>query len=96
MPAPVPASSTSDEIEALHELVLRSLDDDLRFVLIVSRATVHAGEGELRIEVSPTAHAKCERCWHWRGDVGHDPEHPTLCGRCTSNLFGSGEARRAA
>ncbi|MCK9510718.1 MAG: isoleucine--tRNA ligase [Pigmentiphaga sp.] len=76
--------------------LLRSLDDDLRFVLIVSRATVHAGEGELRIEVSPTAHAKCERCWHWRGDVGHDPEHPTLCGRCTSNLFGSGEARRAA
>ena len=25
---------------------------------------------------------KCERCWHWETDVGQNPEHPTLCGRC--------------
>ncbi|OYW08657.1 MAG: hypothetical protein B7X34_08240, partial [Acidobacteriia bacterium 12-62-4] len=36
---------------------------------------------------------KCERCWHWRADVGLDAAHPTLCGRCTSNLFGAGETR---
>ena len=28
--------------------------------------------------------------------VGHDPAHPHLCGRCTSNLYGAGEARHAA
>jgi isoleucyl-tRNA synthetase len=28
--------------------------------------------------------------------VGHDAAHPTLCGRCTSNLFGSGEDRKVA
>jgi isoleucyl-tRNA synthetase len=25
---------------------------------------------------------KCERCWHWETDVGSNPEHPTICGRC--------------
>src|SRR5690606_16878717 len=62
-----------------HDL-LASLGDDLRFVLIVSRASVHAGEGELRIEIAPSAHKKCERCWHWRLDVGSDADHPEICG----------------
>ena len=39
---------------------------------------------------------KCERCWHYRADVGENAEHPTLCGRCFSNLYGSGESRSAA
>jgi isoleucyl-tRNA synthetase len=84
---------------------LASLGDDLRFVLIVSAARLREAEpGELgaadaatgRIAVSASAHAKCGRCWHWRDDVGHDPAHPGLCGRCTSNLFGAGEPRHAA
>jgi isoleucyl-tRNA synthetase len=76
--------------------MLADLGDDLRFVLIVSRATVHAGSDELRIEITPSTHKKCERCWHWREDVGIDPAHPEICGRCVSNLFGSGEARDKA
>jgi isoleucyl-tRNA synthetase len=28
--------------------------------------------------------------------VGQDAAHPTICGRCTSNLYGSGEDRRFA
>jgi len=80
-----------------HEILAR-LGDDLRFVFITSRATVHkaATEAEQRIEVTPSAHTKCERCWHYRADVGSDANHPTLCGRCVSNLFGSGEARKYA
>jgi isoleucyl-tRNA synthetase len=80
---------------AEHDLLNR-LGDDLRFVLITSRATLHSGEGELRIEVHPTAHAKCERCWHWRADVNSDPAHPGLCSRCVSNLYGAGEPRHLA
>ncbi len=75
---------------------LQSLGEDLRFMLIVSRADVHAGEGELRIDVTPTEQAKCERCWHHRPDVGHSHDHPTLCGRCEDNLFGDGEVRHYA
>lgn len=81
---------------APHQALAR-LGDDLRFVLIVSRATLHeAADGDVRIDVSPSAHAKCDRCWHYRADVGADAEHPSICGRCVSNLFGSGEARSHA
>jgi isoleucyl-tRNA synthetase len=76
--------------------LLSRLDDDLRFVLITSRANVHLREGELDIKVTPSTHEKCERCWHYREDVGSDANHPTLCGRCVSNLFGDGEARKHA
>jgi isoleucyl-tRNA synthetase len=46
--------------------------------------------------MDPTSFAKCERCWHYREDVGIDAAHPTLCGRCTSNLYGAGEERKVA
>jgi len=75
--------------------VLRSLGDDLRFVTITSGATVVEGEA-LAVQVSPATAAKCERCWHYRDDVGHDPAHPGICGRCTGNLFGAGETRTVA
>ena len=74
---------------------LASLGDDLRFVTITSVARVERGDA-LAIAVNPSAGAKCERCWHWRGDVGDDPAHPTLCGRCLANLFGRGEPRSRA
>ncbi|HJV62060.1 MAG TPA: class I tRNA ligase family protein, partial [Albitalea sp.] len=76
-------------------VALASLGDDLKFVTITSQAQLVNGD-ELAVRVTPSASTKCERCWHWRDDVGRDPKHPTICGRCTSNLFGSGEARRAA
>ncbi len=77
---------------------LARLGDDLRYVLIVSRASVHHVGHEVveRIEVTPSAHAKCERCWHYREDVGADAAHPAICGRCVSNLFGNGEPRTHA
>ncbi|MBA4382586.1 MAG: isoleucine--tRNA ligase [Sideroxydans sp.] len=81
--------------KATFELLSR-LGDDLRLVFITSRANVHLHEGELEIKVTPSTHAKCDRCWHYRADVGANAEHPTLCGRCVSNLFGAGETRRHA
>jgi isoleucyl-tRNA synthetase len=75
--------------------LLASLGDDLRFVTITSQAVLAAADA-LAVEVTPSTATKCERCWHWRDDVGHDAAHPTICGRCTANLYGAGEARRAA
>jgi len=75
---------------------LNRLGNDLRFVLISSRAAVHQRVGALEVQVTPSAHAKCDRCWHYRADVGADAEHPHICGRCVSNLFGKGEARSHA
>ena len=79
--------------------LLSSLHEDLKFIFITSVATldpVPLANGELAIGVEASAAPKCERCWHYRDDVGHDPAHPTICGRCTSNLFGAGEQRRFA
>ncbi|SHM69255.1 isoleucine--tRNA ligase [Rhizobacter sp. OV335] len=75
--------------------LLAALGDDLRFVTITSQARIAAGAA-LVVAVTPSAATKCERCWHYRDDVGSDAQHPTICGRCTSNLYGSGEARTVA
>ncbi|MCL2021388.1 MAG: isoleucine--tRNA ligase [Betaproteobacteria bacterium] len=73
---------------------LAALGDDLKFVFITSAATLERGPSD--IQVAPTPGKKCERCWHVREDVGQNAEHPTLCGRCLSNLFGGGETRQYA
>ncbi|MBT8048876.1 MAG: hypothetical protein KJO92_10720, partial [Gammaproteobacteria bacterium] len=86
-----------------------SLGDELRFVLLTSEARVgdleaapdtaervRLEEGELALLVTPSEHQKCVRCWHYREDVGSDPEHPEVCGRCADNVSGSGEVRRVA
>ncbi len=77
---------------------LATLGEELRFVTITSRATLHlvARAEDERVEVTPSAHGKCERCWHYRDDLGADPAHPCLCGRCADNLFGAGETRQYA
>jgi len=76
---------------------LKSFGDDLRFVFITSQASVKDQPGldaaPVRIEVKASPHQKCERCWHYRADVGSDRAHPGLCGRCVANLFGAGEPR---
>ena len=76
--------------------LLNSLGDDLRFVLITSAARVEKSAGETGVEANASAHEKCERCWHYRADVGAAAEHPGLCGRCVSNLYGEGEQRAHA
>jgi isoleucyl-tRNA synthetase len=83
--------------------LLQSLGDDLKFVFIVSKAIVQPVEaksdfqtGEFEVIVTPSSATKCERCWHWRDDVGADAAHPTICARCVSNLHGAGEQRSVA
>ena len=75
--------------------LLASLGEDAKFVFITSALELLA-ESALSIRPNASKHLKCERCWHYREDVGSDAAHPTLCGRCTSNLFGAGETRRVA
>ena len=90
--------------------VLDRLQDELRFVLITSYARVHDAAARpadaeptklddgsmLYVRVTPSEHAKCERCWHRREDVGAHAEHPTICGRCVENVAGQGEQRHYA
>ncbi|MCE5985246.1 isoleucine--tRNA ligase [Pseudomonas wadenswilerensis] len=86
---------------------LNKLGDELRFVLITSAASVapfaqapaDAVETEvpgLKLKVVKSGHAKCGRCWHFRADVGSNPEHPEICARCADNIGGKGEVRHYA
>lgn len=76
---------------------LSRFGEDLKFALITSRANVYKQVGAgVNVDVKASAHAKCDRCWHYRADVGSDAAHPTICGRCVSNLFGKGEVRKYA
>ena len=102
-------SSLDAEVEIYCNGPLRTaLDyfgDELRFVFITSRADVYgdtdrpgdARQSELDglwIKVTASTHEKCVRCWHRCGDIGVDPAHPELCGRCVLNVDGAGESRR--
>ncbi len=82
---------------------LEAFEPDLKFVFIASAVTLADAhefdfdkEFDFDVRVTPSANTKCDRCWHYRADVGHDPAHPTICGRCTRNLFGAGEHRTVA
>ena len=70
--------------------LLRSLGEDLKFVMLTSAAHVHRGPAQVAVKAS--AHRKCERCWHYRADVNDE----ALCGRCQTNLNGPGERRTHA
>ncbi|RAH36848.1 isoleucine--tRNA ligase [Halomonas sp. SL1] len=97
--------------DALRE-TLDKLGDELRFVMLTSEVHLAPlsdsekpqGEGAegtelegLKVAVAASGHAKCERCWHHREDVGTHEGHDDLCGRCVSNLpDGPGETRHYA
>lgn len=86
------------ELKAL----LEKLGDELRFMLITSKATVadfteQGSETEvkgLRVAVIASSAAKCERCWHHSDSVGRNAQHADLCSRCVDNVEGDGETRR--
>jgi isoleucyl-tRNA synthetase len=82
-------------VPAADHAILSSLGEDLKFVFITSAITLVAGDAVSAGVIASNA-VKCERCWHYRDDVGADAAHPTLCGRCTSNLYGEGEQRVCA
>ncbi|MCE9685284.1 isoleucine--tRNA ligase [Shewanella sp. AS16] len=86
---------------------LAKIGDELRFVLLTSSASVlplasapdNAAEtelGALKLVVTKSEAAKCERCWHHREEVSTIDAHPTLCQRCVTNIEGAGEQREFA
>ncbi|WP_337021575.1 isoleucine--tRNA ligase [Pantoea anthophila] len=87
---------------------LQALGNELRFVLLTSGAQVadyalandEAQQSELlkglKIALHKAEGEKCQRCWHYTTDVGQNPEHAAVCGRCYTNVAGDGEQREFA
>jgi isoleucyl-tRNA synthetase len=80
---------------------------ELRFFFITSEVTLSPLEGrptsaerveldgaEVYVSATVSEAVKCIRCWQHRADVGANPDHPEICGRCVENVTGQGEDRR--
>ena len=91
--------------------ILDVLKDELRFVLITSKASVElvvenppsssvhvtlSTNDDIWVSVTKVSDTKCTRCWHLREDVGNNATHPELCSRCIENVDGTGEERNFA
>ena len=85
-------ASVNLQVGPADHALLASLGHDLKFVFITSQLILQAGS-DVVATVSVSQDTKCDRCWHYAPDVGVNPAHPTLCGRCDSNLHGAGETR---
>ena len=83
------------EVNAEDYALLTSLGQDVKFVFITS-AIILVAASAYKTKVTASPNTKCERCWHYVEDVGTHPAHPTICGRCISNLHGAGETRTFA
>jgi isoleucyl-tRNA synthetase len=104
-------SSLEVEIElyADHTIysILETLADELRFILITSKATLNyledapdtavATDDELiKIIINKSPHKKCERCWHRIEGTNSNAEYPDICLRCVDNITGNNEVRKFA
>ena len=72
---------------------LERLEDELRYVYIVSKVTLRAGDA-LAITVKKAQGEKCERCWHILPTVNQNAAYPGLCPRCIDNVAHGGEHRK--
>ncbi|HDR1185733.1 isoleucine--tRNA ligase [Pasteurella multocida] len=81
--------------------LLAKLQNELRFVLLTSKAEVKpladadVAEGEVKgfaVKVVRSANHKCPRCWHY----SDSKDAESLCSRCDENVNGQGEVRQFA
>ncbi|HEU4384911.1 MAG TPA: isoleucine--tRNA ligase [Anaeromyxobacteraceae bacterium] len=64
--------------------LLESARAELPALFIVSKVALQ--RGPFAVEVARAPGRKCERCWVFAEDVGKDPAHPTVCGKCAAAL----------
>jgi isoleucyl-tRNA synthetase len=77
--ARVTVRAQGDQLE-----LLESARGELPTLFIVSQVALE--RGPLAADVAKAAGTKCARCWGWYEDVGRDPRHPGVCGKCAAAL----------
>jgi isoleucyl-tRNA synthetase len=78
---------------------LKSLEEELPYLLIVSQVKIHrpdeeapdgALEGEdlkeIKVTVAQAEGIKCQRCWNYSVTTGQSEEYPDICSRCLENI----------
>ncbi len=79
------AKTIGKSLDARLMLVAPLIDStiDLRELLNVSQIEFTVGDN-VSVQIAKADGQKCERCWHWETDIGHNPTHPTICSRCVN------------
>jgi isoleucyl-tRNA synthetase len=87
--------SVSDELRFFFITSALNMKSDTQAPADAMAVTLETASGPtlIRFYVRPSEYRKCVRCWHHRPDVGVQPAHPDLCGRCATNVDGPGETR---
>ena len=80
-------------VDQANEAALRASASEIAALAIVASVEVQLGnpsdESGVDVSVEPSTNAKCPRCWNYRTDVGSNPAHPELCGRCATVIVSS-------
>lgn len=83
--------------------VLKDMEKELADFCLVSQTKITEGlenapenavsseDGAVKVSIAVCTLEKCERCWKRTPDVGHDPAHEHVCGRCSRVLTEMGE-----
>jgi len=70
-------------VNAADAATCQEMREPLRELLNVSQLELSSSSEQTpAVSVVKADGQKCERCWHWETDVGKDPAHSTICGRC--------------
>ena len=72
-------------VTACEATLLEPLKVELEEVFILSDLEVVSSD-TASVDISKTSHARCERCWRHRSEVGSSATHPTVCARCEEAL----------
>jgi isoleucyl-tRNA synthetase len=74
---------------------IMTADEGIEKIFIVSELEIAAKDaidgytsedGSVKVKVTSSEHAKCERCWVQSPSVGHSSEHSTICERCAEAI----------
>jgi len=81
-------SINPEKLKADHRKLLESGKEDWPFLLQMAEVRINGTTKDTEgISIQMTQHAKCERCWRRRPEVGKIKDHPSLCERC-ANVVG--------
>lgn len=70
--------------EGVKHTILKQYESLLSEFFIVSQVALKMGS--YQVETMKAEGAKCERCWYFSTEIGHDHRFPTVCPKCVAAL----------
>jgi len=72
-------------VSAEQDLIAKYLES-LPELFIVAEVDILTNSDRTSLTVERSQRTKCDRCWRYTADVGHNKNYPTVCLRCAQAL----------